>query len=157
MAAPSKRTPARVAAILDAIRLGQPLMRAASAGGIGYTTMREWLDQSASFRYAVDAAIGEGERYVLGELRGVIKAGDTRAMLEWLARRFPAEWGSKQQVEVTGTVNVRLLVQQVVSVLDAELPADPALRGRIAARLLALDSGASASGGNDDHDQGGAE
>ncbi len=61
MAAPTKRTTPRIKKLLDAVRLGQPYMRAAQVAGIDYETFRRWRSESRSFAESLEAATAEGE------------------------------------------------------------------------------------------------
>lgn len=142
MARATKRTPARVKAILDAIRLGQPLVRAAAAGGIDYSSFQNWMHDIPSFSQDVAVATAEGELYVLGCLRRAADDGSVTAMLGWLERRFPDEWsrGERLKQEVSGSVDVHHVIRNVQAVLDAVLPQDAEVRQRVAEGLMELDA-----------------
>src|SRR5260221_9348039 len=140
MAAPTKYNRARVKKILDAVRLGQPYMRAAHVAGIHYDTFREWRKDNPEFSVALDAATAEGELHVLGSLRQASNDGNVSAMLGWLERRFPDDWsrGGRLKPEVSGTLDVRQVVRGVQAAIDAPVT-DAETRRRLAEQLMALE------------------
>src|SRR5260221_14571743 len=140
MAAPTKYNRARVKKILDAVRLGQPYMRAAHVAGIHYDTFREWRKDNPELSVALDAATAEGELHVLGSLRQASNDGNVSAMLGWLERRFPDDWsrGERLKQEVSGTLDIRKVIRNTQAALDAVLPNDPAIRERFAEKLAEL-------------------
>ena len=141
MARRLKYTKARVEAILAAVRLGQPYMRAATAGDITYDTFREWRARHQEFSVALEQATAEGERTVLSDLRLAGHDGNVAAMLGWQERRFPDDWsrGERREHEVSGNINVRQFVRHVQAVADRVLPDDAAARQQFADGLMELD------------------
>ncbi len=85
-------------------------------------------------------AQADGELYVLGELRGAMQNGSVQAMLGWLERRVPDEWGRRDKVAVQhgGQVDMQVTVRQIALIIDAALADVSAdLRARVEQALLA--------------------
>ncbi len=148
--APTKYTQARIKAILRAVQLGQPLIRAAQAGGIDRETLRVWRADNPAFSGMVDEAIAKGEAYVLGRLHKAQGDGNVTAMLGWLERRFPDDWsrGERLKQEVSGTLDVRQVVRGVQAAIDATVT-DADTRRRLAEQLMALEPAEDEEGTND--------
>ncbi len=151
MAAPTKRTTPRIKKLLDAVRLGQPYMRAAQVAGIDYETFRRWRSESRSFAESLEAATAEGELHVLGSLRQASNDGSVAAMLGWLERRFPDDWsrGERLKQEVSGSLDVRQVVRGVQAAIDATVT-DADTRRRLAEQLMALEPAEDAEGNGND-------
>src|SRR5260221_11706606 len=79
MAAPTKRTTPRIKKLLDAVRLGQPYMRAAQVAGIDYETFRRRRSESRGFGEALGTGPPEGGPCVTGSLRQPKKQCDCGA------------------------------------------------------------------------------
>lgn len=140
--APTKYSRARAEKIYAAVRLGQPLDRAATAGGIDRGTLRLWREHNPAFSTGLDAAIAEGEREVVACLRVAAKEGSVAAMLGWLERRFPDDWsrGERVKQEHSGEVNVNHIIREMQASADAALPEDAQARRRFAQELMARDT-----------------
>ncbi len=136
----TKYSAARAKKILDAVRLGQPWIRAAAAGGIDRDTLLEWRKALPAFSGMLDVALAEGELHVLGSLRQASNDGSVAAMLGWLERRFPDDWsrGERLKQEVSGTLDVRQVVRGVQAAIDATVT-DADTRRRLAEQLMALE------------------
>ncbi len=145
--APTKYTKARINAILRAVRLGQPLTRAAQVAGIDRETLRVWRAEIPAFSAMVDEAIAQGEAYVLGRLHKAQADGNVTAMLGWLERRFPDDWsrGERLKQEVSGSLDVRQVVRGVQAAIDATVT-DADTRRRLAEQLMALEPADDAEG-----------
>src|SRR5260221_10882562 len=104
MAAPTKRTTPRIKKLLDAVRLGQPYMRAAQVAGIDYETFRPWRSESRSFAESLEAATAEGELHVLGSLRQASNDGSVAAPLGLPQPPLPHDWvrGGRLKHEMSG-------------------------------------------------------
>lgn len=127
MGRPSKCTPERCGAILQALRNGCTRTAAASVGGVDLESLRRWMARSAEFRAEVTHAEAEAERVFTEAMRkaavphtitvrttttnadGSVKVVeeqraefDWRAAEAWLKRRRRAEWGDNQDVTSGG-------------------------------------------------------
>lgn len=94
---------------VDAIRRASSLMGACRMAGVTYDVYRRYMDHGSApgakgpmlwFYNAVIEAQGQMEVAISGALMDAIEAGDTRAGLEVLSRRFPKDWSPTRKVEV---------------------------------------------------------
>ena len=109
---PSKFTPERVEAILDALRGGCSRMAAASAGGIHYDTLHDWLAKNPEFLREVEKAESLAEANYTAV---VFKAAATnwQAAAWWLERRRFRDYARRDRVDVT--VDVRHEAERLAS------------------------------------------
>lgn len=104
--------------IVGAIRVGTPIIHAAQAAGIGETTFHRWCqegrakpksskDPRRAFADAVDQALSQSVRL---RVTRIAKAGETswQADAWWLERRFPDQFGLRQNIEHSGSLDVSL-------------------------------------------------
>ncbi len=117
----SKLTPKVSDAICDAVRAGNYLKVAASAGGVSERTVFAWIERGrdelarreeghtdrktdevyVQFLQALTRAEDEAEADAVRIWREQMP-DDWRAAKEYLARRFGERWGDRQRVEMTG-------------------------------------------------------
>lgn len=121
-------TPARVATILDAIRLGNDKKVAAVAAGVGQSTFYRWLEDHQEFREAIEKAEADAETRKVGIISTA--AEDTwTAAAWWLERKHPDRWARRPEaptlVQDNRTVNViaGLSDEQIRQALGVALPA----------------------------------
>ena len=94
----------RFVAALERIKDGQSIRGACGLSGMPRATLYEWMDADKEIKQLVDDALDEGFGTIeLKLMQGASQADDTdwRAISWMLARRFPAEYGEKQSLEVT--------------------------------------------------------
>ena len=118
MARPSKRTPALEAELLQALRLGNTRTAACQYVGIDIDTLERWERRYAEFRGAVERAQAAAEVRVVGHLMAAVDDGDVSAIKFWLERRRYAEWGKREQLDVTVRGYAERLAQETG--LDAD-------------------------------------
>jgi len=124
--APSKRTPARRAAILKAIREGAAFESAARSAGIGPTTFKDWRRDDPEFEEAVQNARAEMEVRLLECIGAAATEPKTWQAAAWkLERLLPDRYAPRRQpVEVTGPnggpINVEGSIAAKLDELDIE-------------------------------------
>lgn len=100
-----KKTPERLAAIVEAVRNGAYAKHAAIAAGIGETTLWEW--QQADPAFAETIAQAQAER-----TNAAIQSIADHGMRDWkanawlLERTQPADFREQKATELSGTVNL---------------------------------------------------
>lgn len=115
----TKRTPARVSAIVAALHTGATRTAAAVRGEIGHATFYRWFEEDAAFRAAVEAAEAEAE---LRFTKIVAEAanGTWQAAAWWLERRRPADYRRRDGVELTGRDGGPVETRDVDALTDHE-------------------------------------
>ena len=98
----TKKSPERMQAVLDNIRDGQPITRAARLAGLNPDTVHRWRKEDEEFDEAVEDAL---EFQIAVLTAKVDRASDTdwKAAAWRLERLRPDEFGSKKEVQVTAT------------------------------------------------------
>lgn len=94
MARPTKYTPERIKAILEALESGMGRVGAAEYGGISFETFCQWMKRP-EFSEGVTRAESRCELWMVGNIKKAA-ATDWRAAFEWLRVRRPQEWGKQQ-------------------------------------------------------------
>lgn len=93
MAGKTRYTPARAARICEGLRAGLTHKAAASCGGVCRDTFYHWRNTRPDFA----AMARQAEAICACEMVAIIcaaaKAGNWRAALWWLERRWPGDWG----------------------------------------------------------------
>lgn len=97
MARPRKNTPTAKERIIEAVGLGATYERAAAAGGIGYSTLREWILAEPEFAEAVKAAEAKCANEALIAIKRAARGGQWQAAAWLLERRYPSEYGRTVQ------------------------------------------------------------
>jgi transposase len=105
---PTKLNPAVQQKIVDAILAGNYLEVAATFGGVDYATFRVWMNkgekatsgQYHDFRDAVLAAESMAEVRMVAQWAAAMPK-NWQAVRDFLARRHPARWGAKDNLDVT--------------------------------------------------------
>lgn len=89
---PTKYTPERVKAIVQAIEVGTPYRHAAAVAGINQDTLTDWMKKYSDFSEAIKEAEG---RAVIGRLARIRQAEPDhwQAAAWWLERKYPQEFG----------------------------------------------------------------
>jgi hypothetical protein len=116
---PSKRTPEREAAILNALRVGNTRTAASSFAEVDRSTFMRWLD-IPTFRAAVEKAEADAETRFLGQVARAAADGTWTAAAWWLERRKYQDYARRDKVEMT--VDLR----KEAEALAGELGLDPA-------------------------------
>lgn len=126
---PTDCTPAVQKRILKAIKAGLGYERSAEAGGIAYTTLRQWISRGEAgeqpymdFVNTLRAAEVEAEETLA---RRVIAASKTdwRSAAWILERRYSSRWGQNAGLAAELEALRRLLQERVNN--DANKPRDP--------------------------------
>jgi transposase-like protein len=107
---PTKLTPARRRAVCEGIRAGLPLREAALAAGISERTLHRWREQGQQDDegpyWQFWQRTREAEALAQADLAAVVRAaalaGDWRAALAMLGRRWPNNWAETSRHELTG-------------------------------------------------------
>lgn len=102
MGRPTKRTPERRVAILNALRIGNTRRAAASFAEIDHATFYRWLDEDATFRDSVEKAEADAEARFLGQIAKAASDGTWTAAAWWLERRRPDDYRRRDNMELTG-------------------------------------------------------
>lgn len=110
---------------LAAIRAGVPVGDALAFAGVSGTAYRKWRNlarekaglhgnsltkrekAAVAFHEKVDQAEAAAKVQIISHWKDEATR-DWRAGAEWLARRFPDEWGQKSQVQHSGSVGISL-------------------------------------------------
>ena len=128
-------TPELQEKICKAIAVGALYKSAAQANGISYNTFLEWMARGrgigsrgkskifADFASAVEQAEGQARALTEGKLR-------TENPLQYLARRYPEDWGASSDVEGT-SVNVTVNIEQRAEKLRILRAMTPEQRDRL--------------------------
>jgi hypothetical protein len=91
-----KKTPERVALILDALEAGSSYSAAARAAGVSQSTIQEWRANDPDFNTSCEKMIALFE---LAHVRNINRAaieGDWKASAWLLTRRFPEHWAERK-------------------------------------------------------------
>jgi hypothetical protein len=110
MARPTKYDDITEKFILDALKAGCIEQDAAEAAGVDYATFRRWKSKNAQFRAAVAKAKAEAKAAAVVTIRKAW-GQSWKAAAWWLERRYSAEWGKVDRVEVT----VRQVAERLAS------------------------------------------
>ena len=98
----TKKTPERMQAVIENIRDGQPITRAARLAGLNPATVHRWREEDEEFGEAVEDAL---EFQIAVLTAKVDRASDTdwKAAAWRLERLRPDEFGAKKELQVTAT------------------------------------------------------
>jgi hypothetical protein len=124
----------RVVTLLNAISLGNSRTDAAAFAGIHRDTLYDWL-QNPTFSDALEKAEAEAKVRAVSHIIRAAQGGTWQAAAWWLERRYPKEFGRREQVDV------QLDVQKMAERLAAESGLEPAAILAEAERLARLASG----------------
>lgn len=120
-----KKSPELLAEIVQTIREGQPITRAARLCGVNPVTVHRWREDDPDFNEAVEDAM---EFQVAVLTRKVDQASDTdwKAAAWRLERLRPDEFGSKREVNVTATQSNGLaeVIKMIEQTNDSVKPAE---------------------------------
>jgi hypothetical protein len=120
-----KKSPKLLDEILQTIREGQPITRAARLCGVNPDSVHRWRQEDPDFNEAVEEAI---EFQVAVLTRKVDQASDTdwKAAAWRLERLRPDEFGSKREVNVTATQSNGLaeVIKMIEQTNDSVKPAE---------------------------------
>ena len=115
--APTKRTAANQARIVEALEKGHTKKSAAARAGMTYQTLNEWAKDDVEFSDALEKAEGIAQGRIVDEIAKA-KAWQAQA---WLAeRRWPKDFGQRQQVEMTGKDGGPIDTRDVSTLSDHE-------------------------------------
>lgn len=96
---PTKQTDETRDAIIAALQKGYPRSAAAAAGGIAYSTMREWEKAFPEFSEALEKAEGAAKSDLVDK---VAAAKSWQAAAWLLERRWPTEFAQRKALEMSG-------------------------------------------------------
>jgi hypothetical protein len=115
---PTKFTTRNKDSIIQALKLGAHMDTAARYGGVSYQTFRKWLTRGellseddydelepdekefVDFYYRVVDAEAQAEMAALTKWRSFMDK-DYKAARDFMARRWPARWGSKVEITIS--------------------------------------------------------
>lgn len=90
------------ASIVEYLKAGNYFETACAAAGVRVPLARAWLaagidpdSETAEFRREVLRAMAEAEASLVGYLHGMASAGDAKAAIALLERRYPERWCQK--------------------------------------------------------------
>ena len=150
MARPTKRSPQREQAILNALRLGNTRANAAAYAEIDDNTFYRWMAAQGTFRDAVVKAEADAEARFLGVIAKAAHDGTWTAAAWWLERRRHEAYRKREGVEITGREGGPIESRDVTGTLsDADLRAALREAQRIAFGARAADEIANSSAGNE--------
>jgi len=120
-----KKSPKLLDEILQTIREGQPITRAARLCGVNPDSVHRWRQEDPDFNEAVEEAV---EFQIAVLTRKVDQASDTdwKAAAWRLERLRPDEFGSKREVNVTATQSNGLaeVIKMIEQTNDSVKPAE---------------------------------
>lgn len=123
MARPTKRSPEREQAILNALRLGNTRRNAAAYAEVSHETFYRWLGD-VTFRDAVEKAEADAEARFLGQIAKAAADGTWTAAAWWLERRRHEDYRRREHLEMTGRDGGPIENRDVTGTLsDAEIQA----------------------------------
>jgi transposase len=106
---PTKLTERLQNRLIALIQQGNYRETAAALSGISPATFHRWMERGAqgrhpyrAFREAVEHAETWAEGIAVRTVQSNIRAGDWKAAMTWLERKFPDRWGRRNRVEVSG-------------------------------------------------------
>lgn len=99
MARPTKRTPQREQAILNALRLGNTRTAAAAFAEVDRVSLWRWVESDAAFRNAVEKAEADAEFRFVSQVASAAADGTWTAAAWWLERRRPNEYARRDRVD----------------------------------------------------------
>lgn len=106
----TKRTPARMEAIANALRAGNTRRAAAAYGEIDKATFYRWLDEDATFRDMVEKAEADAEVRFVTQIASA--AGSSwQAAAFWLERRRREDWQKSDTLELKGDAAAPVVVK----------------------------------------------
>jgi hypothetical protein len=108
----SKKTPERVAAIVQALRAGNTRRAAVSFGEIDHATFYRWMEDDATFCDAVQKAEADAEVRFVAQVAQAASTGTWSAAAWWLERRRGQDWRRHESLELTGNPNAPVVVKQ---------------------------------------------
>jgi len=104
------RSPERVQAVLNALRVGNTRRASAAAAEVSKDTFYRWLDGDATFRDAVEKAEADAELRFIGV---IAKAAPVswQAAAWWLERRHSEDYGRHERVDLM--MGVRRAIEEL--------------------------------------------
>lgn len=131
----TRRTPERATVLLGALVAGNTRRASAAFAGMSHDTFYNWFNDDPDFRARVEEAEAKAQvRAVSQVANAAFRDGDWRAAAWWLERRYPADYGRRDRVEMS--IDVKRVAAEIAEAegLDpAELVATAELiatRGR---------------------------
>lgn len=119
---PTKKTPANLAIVLEAVRHGTSRTGAAKLIGVHYETLREWIALDDEFRMDVARAEGDMERTMVALIRSAAIT-DWRAAAWYLERRITELYGQRSKVDMTFDVKAAAAtVAAELGLTEADIP-----------------------------------
>ena len=99
---PTKRSPERELAILNALRVGNTRTASCAAAEVSLDSLARWMEADAEFRGAVVKAEANAELRFLGQVAKAAAGQNWQAAAWWLERRRHEHYRRREGVEVTG-------------------------------------------------------
>jgi len=106
VAAPTKFTEDTIKRLEHAISLGAPYSHACRYAGISDETFRQWRESKDGFLGRMEKAEGKAVAGWLGKIERAASQGNWQAAAWKLERRYPADFGRREAIDVKGTHEV---------------------------------------------------
>lgn len=130
--ATSRRTKARVEAVLESLRHGASRTAAAAGAGVSKDSLRRWMSADPGFAERVEIAEGEMVAALVDVIYRTALATDKNgnptqqswiAAMTLLERRMPEDWGRRDRIEIS--MEIRQIAEQIAA--ETGLPTDEVL------------------------------
>lgn len=122
--AKSKRTPETQAKLIEALKLGATNVIACQYAGIAETTFYAWMAENVEFSQSIEKARAYAAVDALRTIQKARREGQWQSAAWLLERRYPHEYGRRTvQMEVTGKLDLNVLVKQIAALDDDQLEA----------------------------------
>ena len=107
---PSKLTPEKTRLLVESLEKGFTYAVACSGAGIHYATFRRWINKGESAQQGEYCDFCDTVRAaeMIGRRKMERRAFKESKPLEYLARRYPEDWGKKDRAEIGGPIVVEV-------------------------------------------------
>jgi len=112
--APTKRTSENRDKLLQALRLGQSLERAAQYAGMSYELLRQWQAEDVGLLEAIKAARSEMEVAMLARIEQAAAKGQWQAAAWKLERILPQNYALRRDMDL-GDTQVTVKMRKVIA------------------------------------------
>ena len=112
--APTKRTSENRYKLLQALRLGQSLERAAQYAGMSYELLRQWQAEDVGLLEAIKAARSEMEVAMLARIEQAAAKGQWQAAAWKLERILPQNYALRRDMDL-GDTQVTVKMRKVIA------------------------------------------
>ncbi len=110
--------------LIEALKLGATNVLACQYAGIAETTFYDWLAENAEFSASIEKARSYAAIDALRTIQKARREGQWQSAAWLLERRYPQEYGRRTvQMEVTGKLDMNVLIKQIHEMDDEQLAA----------------------------------